>query len=63
MGFRNAREEAGKTMIETAKAIGVTRQAVYDWERGEYKPSADMLMKLSAFYGCTVDKLLKNDEQ
>lgn len=62
MGFRKAREEAGKTIVETAKAIGVSRQAVHGWERGEYKPSADTLMKLAAFYACTVDELLRKEE-
>ena len=59
MAFRKAREKAGKTVGETAKACGVSRQAVHGWERGEYKPSADMLIKLAAFYGCSIDELLK----
>jgi len=62
MGFRKAREEAGKTVAETAKACGVTRQAVHGWERGEYKPSADMLVKLAEFYQCSVDDLLRKEE-
>lgn len=61
MAFKKAREEAGKTISETAKACGVSRQAVHGWERGEYKPSADMLIKLAAFYGCSIDELLKED--
>lgn len=62
MGFRKAREEAGKSVVETARAVGVTRQAVHGWEHGDYKPSADMLMKLAAYYQCSVDKLLKKEE-
>lgn len=61
MGFRQARKEAGKSLVETAKALGVSRQAVHGWERGEYKPTAAMLLKISAFYQCSVDKLLKPD--
>lgn len=61
MAFKKAREDAGKTIAETANAVGVTRQAVHGWERGEYKPSADMLVKLAEFYGCSVDKLLRED--
>lgn len=59
MAFKKAREEAGKTIAETAKACGVSRQAVHGWERGEYKPSADMLIKLAAFYQCSIDDLLR----
>lgn len=62
MGFKKAREEAGKTMAETAKALGVTKQAVYGWEHGLYNPSANMLVKLSEFYGCSIDRLLRKEE-
>lgn len=62
MAFKKAREDAGKTIAETASAVGVTRQAVHGWERGEYKPSADMLVKLAEFYGCSVDDLLRKEE-
>lgn len=62
MAFRKAREKAGKTVGETAKACGVSRQAVHGWERGEYKPSADTLIKLAAFYGCSIDELLTNKD-
>ena len=62
MAFKKAREEAGKTIAETSKACGVSRQAVHGWERGEYKPSADMLVKLAAFYGCSIDELLTSED-
>jgi transcriptional regulator with XRE-family HTH domain len=31
---------------ELAKALGVSQGAVSDWERGQYPPSADVLIKL-----------------
>ena len=61
MAFKKAREEAGKTIVETSKACGVSRQAVHGWERGDYKPSADMLVKIAAFYKCSIDDLLRED--
>lgn len=59
MAFREAREEAGKTIAETAKACGVSRQAVHGWERGDYMPSAAMLVKLAEFYKCSLDDLMR----
>lgn len=61
MGFKTAREKANKTIAETARACGVTRQSVYGWEHGEYLPSANMLLKIADFYGCTVDHLLRDN--
>ena len=62
MGFRKARESARKSVSETAKAVGVSREAVYGWETGKYKPSADMLVKLSEFYGCSIDDLMRKEK-
>ena len=61
MSFRNSREAAGKTIVETAKALGVSRQAVHGWEHGVYNPTADMLVKLASFYGCSIDELMRKE--
>lgn len=61
MGFRKAREQAEKSVTETAKALGVSREAVYGWESGKYNPSAEMLVKLAAFYECSIDDLMRKE--
>ena len=61
MSFRQARKEAGKSIEEVRKYMGVSRVAVYNWERGEYHPKITTLRKLAQFYGCTVDRLLEAD--
>lgn len=62
MSFRQARKDAGKKVEETAAALGVSRQTVFYWERGTYKPEADKIIALAEFYGCSTDKLLREDE-
>ena len=61
MGFRSARKRAGKTVMDVCKHIGVTDASVYFWETGQTKPTASRLIKLAAFYGCTVDDLLREE--
>jgi DNA-binding XRE family transcriptional regulator len=51
------------TQDEAAEKLGVNRITVYSWERGTYKPSADMLLKISEVYRCTIDELLKGEEK
>lgn len=63
MGLRDMRERAGKTVLETALALGISGQAVYWWEWGKNMPSASNLVKLADFYCCTVDELLRKDER
>lgn len=61
MGFRSARLKAGKKVTEVMEHLGVSDAAVYQWETGDTTPRPDKLVKLAAFYGCTVDELLKED--
>lgn len=63
MGFRTARDKAGKTILDVQKEMGVSAVTLHNWESGTYKPRADKLKQLAEFYGCTVDELLEPDEQ
>lgn len=47
------------TQVDLAKKIGVTPNAVTQWESGDRKPSLINLKKLSQILGCTTDELLK----
>lgn len=61
MSFREARKAAGKTVADVMKHMGVSDAAVYQWETGDTMPRPDKLVKLAAFYGVTVDELLKEE--
>ena len=61
MGFRTARIKAGKSVVEAAQHMGVSKAAVYQWESGENMPRFDKAEKLAAFYGCTIEELLKEE--
>ena len=54
--IRSLREERGLTQEQVADKIGITFQAVSSWERDEYKPDLDKLLKLAeVFYFEVVD--------
>jgi AbrB family looped-hinge helix DNA binding protein len=48
------------TQEELAEKLGVSRQAVAKWERGESVPDIDCCMKLAEIYGVTVDILVRS---
>lgn len=58
MGFKRARVNAGITVVEAAKALGVSKQAVFCWERGDYPPNSRRLPDVAKLYNCSVDDLL-----
>lgn len=54
------RTHAGLTQEQLAERIGVSRQAVAKWERGESMPDINSCIKLAELYGTTVDMLVRD---
>lgn len=54
------RKELGLTQEQAAEMLGVSRQAVVNWERGETLPDIENVIKLADIYGVTVDCLVRN---
>ena len=59
MRIKEIREARGMTRKQIADAVGVSEVAVYYWENGRQKPSADKLPKLAELLGCTIDELYR----
>lgn len=54
------RKKMGLTQEEIAEKLGVSRQAVAKWERGDTMPDIESCIKLADIYGITVDLLVRN---
>ncbi len=54
------RKQNGYTQEQVAERLGVSRQAVAKWERGETLPDIENVIALSDMYGTTVDFLVRN---
>lgn len=63
MRFKWCRENIELTQTEVAKMLGVSQSTVSMWESGESKPRTEKLVALARLYKCTVDDLLKEDEE
>ena len=42
---------------ELAEAVGASRQTIYAIENGKFIPSTELALKISAFFGKTVNEL------
>ena len=59
--LRELREEKGVSMIELARAIGVSDAAVCKWENGLAEPKLSYVLRLAEYFDCTVDYISGND--
>ena len=46
---------------QLAEAVGVSRQTIYAIENGKFIPSTELALKLSAFFGKTVNEIFSLD--
>ncbi len=56
------RKKLGLTQQQFADELGVTRQAVSRWESDLAFPETDTLIKLSEMFGCSIDYLIKYNQ-
>ena len=60
----NIRVERARLRVsqqELADAIGVTRQTIYAIENDKFIPSTELALKMSAYFGKTVNEIFSLD--
>lgn len=57
------RKQRGLSQEELAEALDVSRQAISKWESGRALPEAGKLLTVSAFFGVSLDELMKEVPQ
>ncbi len=61
--LRDLRKMNGYTLEAVAEKLGVSRQAVAKWEKGETLPDIENCIALSELYDVTLDTLVRNAEK
>lgn len=51
------------SQVDLAKALGVTKQSVSNWENNNIQPSIDMLIRISGFFAVSTDYILGLEER
>ena len=55
-------EHDGMSQQELASRVGVTRQTIISIERGRYKPSIELALRLARIFGVPVDAIFELEE-
>ena len=53
----------GMTQAELAGRVGVTRQTIHSIEKGKYKPTIELALRLARALGVAVEELFVLDDQ
>lgn len=59
--IQKLRKSYGLTQVSLADRLGVTKQAVSNWENNNILPSVDMLIRIANFFSVSSDFLLELD--
>ena len=62
MKLKEIRTQKGMTQESVAKGVGVTNQAICNYEKGVRKPGLYTLKKLANVLECTVDALIEDED-
>ena len=57
------RSRMGLTQEDVAEKVGVSRQAVAKWEKGETLPDIESCIKLADLFGVSLDYLVGRAEE
>ena len=60
--IKYAREQLGLTQAEFGKLVGVSKQAVCDWEKGRRTPRPANLKTIAKNTGLSIDYLLGDED-
>ena len=61
--IKKLRLARGLNQVEFAKAMGVSKQCVSNWENDNVMPSIEMLVKIADFFNVTTDYVLGRNEK
>ncbi len=59
ISIRDIRQSHGMTQKELAKKLGITANAVCQWESGARNPSLENVRRLAEIFHCTTDDILR----
>ncbi|MDO4322037.1 MAG: helix-turn-helix transcriptional regulator [Lachnospiraceae bacterium] len=60
--LQKLRKSCGMNQVELGRRLGVTKQAVSNWENNNILPSVDLLIRIAGLFSVSTDYLLEIDK-
>ena len=62
VGLKEIRKSKGYNQLKVAMDLSISREALSYYENGKRSPDIDMLVKLSEYFGVSIDYLILGKE-
>lgn len=62
VGLKAIRKQKGYSQQKVALDLAISREALSYYENGKRSPDVDTLVKLSDYYGVSIDFLIRGEE-
>lgn len=61
-GLKKIRKERDLNQLKVAMDLNISREALSHYENGKRSPDIEMLLKLSDYFGVSIDYLIRGEE-
>ena len=61
-GLKKVRKERNLNQLKVALDLNISREALSHYENGKRSPDIEMLLKLSDYFGVSIDYLIRGKE-
>ena len=62
IGLQTIRKKKGFSQLKVAMDLSISREALSYYENGKRSPDVDMLVKMSGYFGVSIDYLITGKE-
>lgn len=62
VGLKDVRKSKGYSQLKVAMDLNISREALSYYENGQRCPNLEMLVKLSEYFGVSIDYLITGKE-
>ena len=61
-GLKEIRKRKGYSQLKVSLDLNISREAISFYENGKRSPDIDMLVKMSKYFGVSIDYLITGEE-
>ncbi|MBE6625009.1 MAG: helix-turn-helix transcriptional regulator [Ruminococcaceae bacterium] len=62
MGLKEIRQQKKLSQVKVSMDLNISREAISNYETGRRSPDVDMLVKMSDYFGVSIDYLIRGED-